>query len=170
MAVTEAVAVELVTALSCLVRTARSYSHARHEQLGASGVTFGVLKRLSDGAARLGDVAEHLGVTPSAVSRAVASLESHGYVVRTVDPSDARACSLRLTAAGTDALAVQHRDHARRLAAVLEEWDDASTTQLCDRLGQLDAALNGAVHQMRHGIPPSSDLLPSPTVTRKASV
>lgn len=68
MAVTDEVAVELVSALSSLLRTARTYSHTRHEQLGASGVTLGALKRLSDGAAPPGDVAAHLAVTPSAVS------------------------------------------------------------------------------------------------------
>ena len=125
MTVSEPVALEIVGALSGLIRTARTYSHLRHEQLGPTGIALAILKRLHDEPSRSGDIACALGVSASAVSRAVATVESLGYVVRQPDPADARASLLSLTAGGVQFLAEQHREHARRVAAVLDGWDDA---------------------------------------------
>ena len=155
MTVSEPVALEIVGALSGLVRTARSYSHVRHEQLGASGVTLGVLKRLAQGPARSGDLACALGVSPSAVSRAVASVEQLGYVHRTPDPADARASLLTLTPEGAGELDRQHRAHARLVGAVLAGWDDAKAQTVLDGIAELDGALSRAVAQMRAGSAPA---------------
>ena len=156
MTVSEPVALQIVDALSGLVRTARSYAHVRHEQLGATGVTLGVLKRLAQGPARAGDLACALGVSPSAVSRAVATVEQHGYVHRTTDPADARAHLLALTAEGTGELDRQHREHARLVGDVLAGWDDAKATIVLTGIAELDGALALTVAQMRAGgIPPS---------------
>jgi DNA-binding MarR family transcriptional regulator len=151
MTVSEPVALEIVGALSGLVRTARSYSHVRHEQLGATGVTLGVLKLLGQGPARSGDLACALGVSPSAVSRAVATVETLGYVHRTADPADARASLLALTAQGAEELDRQHRAHARLVGAVLASWDDAKALAVLDGMAELDSALSRAVAQMRTG-------------------
>jgi hypothetical protein len=56
VAVSEPVPLAILDALPGLVRTARSSSHLRHEQLGATGVTLAVLKRLAQEPARSGDV------------------------------------------------------------------------------------------------------------------
>ena len=104
MTVSEPVALEIVGALSGLIRTARSYSHLRHEQLGPTGIALAILKRLHDEPSRSGDIACALGVSASAVSRAVATVESLGYVVRQPDPADARAWQIRLAPDGAAAL------------------------------------------------------------------
>ncbi len=173
MTVSEPVALEIVGALSGLVRTARSYSHVRHEQLGATGVTLGVLKRLAQGPARSGDLACALGVSPSAVSRAVATVEQLGYVHRTPDPADARASLLALTPEGAGELDRQHRAHARLVGAVLAGWDDAKAQTVLEGIAELDSALSRAVAQMRTGgmpdhvaaLAPASELLTDPNRT-----
>ncbi len=171
MTVSEPVALEIVGALSGLVRTARSYSHVRHEQLGATGVTLGVLKRLAQGPARSGDLACALGVSPSAVSRAVATVEQLGYVHRTPDPADARAHLLALTAEGTFELDRQHHEHARLVGQVLDGWDDAKAETMLDGIAELDSALARAVARMRTGgLAEHLDALTPPTsTTRNAS-
>lgn len=161
MTVSEPVALEIVGALSGLIRTARSYSHLRHEQLGPTGIALAILKRLDLAPDRSGDIACTLGVSPSAVSRSVATLEALGYVVRTTDPSDARAHLLSLSPAGKQFLAEQHREHARRVAAVLDGWDDAKARAVLQGLTELDLALSRTVSDMRTGGTPT--LTPFPT-------
>jgi DNA-binding MarR family transcriptional regulator len=151
MTVSEPVALEIVGALSGLIRTARTYSHLRHEQLGPTGITLAILKRLAAEPSRSGDIACALGVSPSAVSRAVATVEALGYVTRQPDPADARAYLLSLTARGEHFLAEQHREHARRVAAVLESWDDAKARAVLAGLTELDTALGRTVAEMRTG-------------------
>lgn len=151
MGVTEPVAVELLTAVSRLLRTARTYSHLRSQQLGPSGVTLGVLTRLGAASARPGDLATQLGVTASAVSRAVSSLEGLGYVARATDPTDARACFLALTDAGTEELGRLRHAQARTVSRLLEDWDDPKALELSTLLGELDTALAGSVLEPRHG-------------------
>jgi DNA-binding MarR family transcriptional regulator len=160
MSVSEPVALEIVGALSGLIRTARSYSHLRHEQLGPTGVALAILKRIADEPSRSGDIAGALGVSPSAVSRAVATVETLGYVARETDPSDARAQVLSLTPGGMRFLADQHREHARRVAAVLDGWDDTKARAVLNGLLELDTALSRTVADMRAtGIPALSHLI-----------
>ncbi|MFI5075448.1 MAG: MarR family winged helix-turn-helix transcriptional regulator, partial [Actinomycetales bacterium] len=124
MTVSEPVALEIVGALSGLIRTARSYSHLRHEQLGPTGIALAILKRLHEEPSRSGDIACALGVSASAVSRAVATVESLGYVVRRPDPADARAARQSRTARGGPLLAAPQRPHPRRVAPRHDGWDD----------------------------------------------
>jgi DNA-binding MarR family transcriptional regulator len=171
MTVSEPVALEIVGALSGLVRTARSYSHLRHEQLGPTGVALAILTRLHDEPSRSGDVACALGVSPSAVSRAVATVESLGYVVRQPDPTDARASLLSLTDRGVQFLAEQHREHGRRVAAVLDGWDDAKAREVLQGLTELDTALSRTVADMRtSGLPALNPLTHSLTTAFADSV
>lgn len=154
MPVSEAAADEVVRAVSGLVRTVRSYAQVHHEQLGPTGLSVAALARLSAAPARSGDLARALGVSPSAVSRAVATLERLGYVRRTPDPVDARAHVVTLSADGRTFLAAQHREHARRVATALDGWDDARARCLLDGLAELDAALSRSIAEIRtRGIP-----------------
>jgi DNA-binding MarR family transcriptional regulator len=155
MSVSEPVALEIVSALSGLVRTARSYAHLRHEQLGPTGIALAILQRLADQSSRSGDIACALGVSPSAVSRAVATVESLGYVARQPDPADGRAHVLSLTPAGVRFLAEQHRERARRVATVLYGWDDAKAHAVLQALIELDTALSRTVADMRAGAIPT---------------
>ena len=78
-------------------------------------------------------------------------VESLGNVARRPDPADARAHVLSLTPAGVRYLAEQHREHARRVAAVLDGWDDAKAREVLQGLTELDTALSRAVSDMRTG-------------------
>jgi hypothetical protein len=99
------------------------------------------------------------------VSRAVATVESLGYVVRQPDPADARASLLSLTAGGVQFLAEQHREHARRVAAVLNGWDDAKAREVLQGLTELDTALSRTVSDMRTGGIPALNPLTDPLST-----
>ncbi len=151
MGATEPAAVELLTAVTRLLRTARTYSRVRSEHEGPSGVTLGVLTLLGAASARPGDLALALGVTPSAVSRAVSTLEGLGYVARASDPTDARACFLALTDAGSLELARLHHDRAVTISGLLEDWDEAQVIDLTLLLDKLNTALADAVRELRHG-------------------
>lgn len=167
MAVTESAAVELITSVSRLVRSTRTYAHQREQQLGRGGLTLGILVKLADGPLRPGDLAVLLHVTPSAVSRATAVLVEQGWLRRTADPSDARACWLVLTPAGSLELVRLHHEHARTLSTALAGWDDDKARTLAAQLDELGTALATAVDAGRptplpYGAPYSTPPPPHP--------
>jgi DNA-binding MarR family transcriptional regulator len=86
----------------------------------ADGVVF---QHLVPGPIGIGALAERLGVTQQAASKAVADLERRGYVGRQRDPADARARLVALTPRGEAAI-----EAGRRHRAALE-------AELADRLG-----------------------------------
>ena len=63
-----------------------------------------VFQQLVEGPRAVGEVAENLGVTSQAISKAARELEGLGYVERVTDPADARVRRLTLTARGHDAV------------------------------------------------------------------
>ena len=85
------------------------------KQLGSLDINFTQLAALYSvaGTATLtiGDLAEHLGRSPSATSRLVSGLVEHGYLVRKVEVADRRQHVLALTADGQALVASV--DHAR---------------------------------------------------------
>ena len=74
----------------------------------------------------VGELAEHLGVTPSTMSLTLKRLEEAGYVRRDRDPADRRVANVRLTEAGlrvrgaTASLDVDRLDAALRLLSAEE--------------------------------------------------
>ena len=152
MPISTPAAEELFTSLSALLRTARSFAHLKHEQLGPSGVTLAVLAIIGERPARSGEVACQLGVTASSVSRAVATLERLGHLTRRPDPQDARAHLLEVTDTGRDVLHSQHETYAASLGSLLSTWDDTTAAVVSARLTELDGALAANVARMRrHG-------------------
>ena len=64
-----------------------------------------LLSRVDElGPARLSDVAAAAGVEISTASRPIARLVEQGYVERSTDPADGRACLLRCTPAGREVM------------------------------------------------------------------
>jgi DNA-binding MarR family transcriptional regulator len=95
---------------------------------------YGILGRLqAAGPQRTSDLASHLGVDISTVSRQVGQLEGEGLVGRGSDPNDRRAAMIRLTAAGADLLSRLRAARREYLSGVLEGW---SQTDI-DDLGRL---------------------------------
>ena len=80
-------------------------------RLGAAGhpelrISHGFLvQHVVDGPRSIGELAERMGVTQQAASKAVGELERLGYLERTPDPGDARVRRVRLSARGADAVA-----------------------------------------------------------------
>ena len=86
----------------------------------------------------IGSLAERLGVTQQAASKAVADLERRGYVRRAADPGDGRARLVGLTERGEAAIEAGRRHRAavqRELAARLgEERVEAARATLLEAL------------------------------------
>jgi DNA-binding MarR family transcriptional regulator len=88
---------------------------------------------------RATDVAEHVGLDLSTVSRHLKSLEDAGYVRRSPDPDDRRAALLELSASGRDLLETTTRARTALLARATADWsrDDVGTlTRLLNRLAR----------------------------------
>jgi DNA-binding MarR family transcriptional regulator len=66
-------------------------------------------------------VAERLGVTQQAASKAVADLERRGYARRVADPADARARLVELTARGRGAVSGARRHRAAVVGELAEQ-------------------------------------------------
>lgn len=166
MAVSSDTAGDLLGGVSRLVRTARSYAHLQQQQLGRAGLPHGVLLKLAHGPLRPGDLATLLHVSPSAVSRTVASLVDEGWVERRTDPSDGRACMLALSPAGVERLRPARVEQARLLTELLQDWDDERAATLAGLLGELSEALEHAVDLGRR----TGSTVPSSATTRPQEV
>jgi DNA-binding MarR family transcriptional regulator len=63
------------------------------------------VQHVVDGPRSIGELAERMGVTQQAASKAVGELERLGYVERAPDPADARVRRVGLSARGVEAVA-----------------------------------------------------------------
>jgi DNA-binding MarR family transcriptional regulator len=142
MTIGQKTAYELYGSLSGLLRTARALGQHRRD-LGATGTSLGVLKALSHGDVRPGDLATALHVVPSVISRVIAPLEQEGLVERKVDPEDRRASLLGLTERGRSRLAQVQEVLVEQLSQTLESWSDDEVEQASAVLNRLEAALSG---------------------------
>ena len=161
--------VEVLAALSSLIRASRAVTRQRHDQLGASGTPLAVLKALSrsdEGRARPGDLAAAAGVAPSVVSRVLPRLEEDGLVTRRRDEADARSCHIILTLEGREQLAAIQREYAEVLQGALVDVPAEEVRRMPETLGHLERALLRAADDggPRHtGLAPS--LRPSQATT-----
>lgn len=152
---------EVIAALTSLIRASRAIGRQRHDQLGASGTPLAVLKALSradDGQARPGDLAVAAGVAPSVVSRVLPKLEEDGLVVRRRDEADARSCHIILTPEGHEQLAAIQREYAEVLRGALVDVPPEEIRRMPQTLGHLERALLRAADQ---GAPRHTGLAPS---------
>ncbi|MDY6048964.1 MAG: MarR family transcriptional regulator [Corynebacterium sp.] len=82
-------------------------------------------------------LAEHLHITPRAVTDVVDTLTEGGYITATADPTDRRAKILSTTPAGTDLLAIaqQLREaEAKKLFSHLSEDEQRTLLDLLTRI------------------------------------
>jgi DNA-binding MarR family transcriptional regulator len=93
------------------------------------------------GSMRLGDVAEAMKLDASTVSRHVQQLGDRGLIERELDPEDARARIIVLTAAGRASL--KHTFDQRRafITEAMTGWDDEQRERLRDDLVRLTERL-----------------------------
>ncbi len=130
----------LTAGLSRLLRT------GRHLGAHAADVLYGDLPSYGwallgplarDGEQRCSALAAAAGVDVSVASRQVAALERAGFVERRRDPRDGRASLLRLTAAGTDALATTRALRNDWAASALAGWDEDDAVRLSELVERL---------------------------------
>ena len=122
-----------------------------------------VLGNVGDaGPLRLSDLAERLCLDVSTVSRQVAALERAGWLVRSPDPVDRRACLLALSTEGRAVLLVRRRAAAELLAAALPAWSDDDLQALAAGLARLNTDL--ATHRSA-----TPALAPAATAHQEAS-
>jgi DNA-binding MarR family transcriptional regulator len=107
----------------------------------ADGVVF---QHLVAGPRTIGSLAERLGVTQQAASKAVADLERRGYVRREADPDDGRARRVALTERGDAAIDAGRRHRAAVAEELAERLGadrvEAARTTLLEALGAFGGA------------------------------
>jgi DNA-binding MarR family transcriptional regulator len=112
----DAVAEQLHSAAVHLLRRLR----VEDEALGISAPRLSVLSILASvGPSRVGELAVAEQVEPPTMTRLIDGLERDGFVARGPDPSDARAVIVRVTEAGSSALAQGRQRRVRTFAVVL---------------------------------------------------
>ena len=94
------------------------------------------------------------GHDASTISRRVTQLEHHGLVERLPDPSDGRACTVRLTADGHAALTEERASRTGMLRSILADWPEHDLADLDRLLTRLSADM--AADAAAAGTPPSS--------------
>ena len=90
---------------------------------------------------RLSDLAGHLCLDVSTVSRHARTLEDRGYVARADDPADGRAVQLTLTESGRAVLEAAFRNRQAWLDRSLADWSAAERDDLARTLAKLADAL-----------------------------
>ena len=130
--------------LTRLVRSAQKvHQHLESPDQPLDRSAYSILGALQDGGpSRLGAVAARFHLDASTVSRQVATLERQGLLVREVDPSDRRACRLRLSPAGEQALARTRAGRRQLLRDLLARWTDEDRAVFASLLHQLNADLD----------------------------
>jgi len=84
------------------------------------------------------------GLDSSTIARQVQDLERSGLALRERDPSDGRACVLRLTAQGRDVLRQTRKHRRARLQKALVNWPEADL----DEFGRLLQEFNASMHRL----------------------
>ena len=112
------------------------------------------------GPLRLGELAERSRVSQPTMTKAIARLEPQGHVERVADPTDARATLLRVTPAGSQALA----QWCTRLSRALLPYFDTATDHELDALGDTVTLL---ADRLEHGI--AHEEPPTPTHQERQS-
>jgi DNA-binding MarR family transcriptional regulator len=112
------------------------------------------LEDLSAGGTRATELAAGAGVTRSAVSQLVASLEELGLVERTAGSADRRLQELELSADGRRVLSSARRSLRARLDPLLADLPRPEADALARSLVRVEAVLRGTAPPRRPPRPP----------------
>ena len=92
-----------------------------------------VLKRLvQDGPARITELAQHVGVEPSTLSRHVSALDRQGLVQKEADPEDRRAFLATATPRGEALVEAVEEERRKLFASILSGWDPDDAERLVE--------------------------------------
>ncbi len=130
MSVESNAAARLVYQIFDLQRAVRCVAAASLRGQDTGVALQGVLRFVGEGESRATHLAERLGVSAPVLSRHIAELEEHGYVVRRPDPEDGRAQLIALSATGAEKLRVIEDQRTAALQGLLQDWsqDDVELT------------------------------------------
>ena len=130
MSVESNAAARLVYQIFDLQRAVRCVAAASLRGQDTGVALQGVLRFVGEGESRATHLAERLGVSAPVLSRHIADLEEHGYVVRRPDPEDGRAQLIALSAAGTEKLRAIEDQRTATIQDLLQDWsqDDVELT------------------------------------------
>lgn len=130
MSVESNAAARLVYQIFDLQRAVRCVAAASLRGQDTGVALQGVLRFVGEGESRATHLAERLGVSAPVLSRHIADLEEHGYVVRRPDPEDGRAQLIALSAAGTEKLRLIEDQRTATIQDLLRDWsqDDVELT------------------------------------------
>jgi len=134
---------------------------ARRRSKGAS--TLSLLQLLAGGEGlRPSDLAEHLGVHPSLITRQIQELEDSGYVNVSANPNDARSLLVSLTPAGVQEQRRLREVGLGRFALFVAKWTPEEVRTLAALLEKLERSKAGVAAQER-----SPTARPQPHTTRR---
>ncbi|MCG6947662.1 MAG: MarR family winged helix-turn-helix transcriptional regulator [Acidobacteria bacterium] len=125
----------------------RRFSLAERADMNCCGMTVAqaaTLDALSDGAMRLRDLGNRLGIAPSTLSRNLARLEERGLIEKEPDPVDGRAQTVALTAAGETAAGDVRRQEQAFARSVLDCLPLSTASETLSVLEDLLLAVRGA--------------------------
>ena len=100
----------------------------------------------------VGELAEHLGVTPSTMSLTLKRMEEAGYVRRDRDPLDRRVMNVRLTEAGVRARDAQRELDPERLDRLLVLVGPGARPEALRALALLADAADRLLRQEREDV------------------
>lgn len=90
---------------------------------------------------RASELARHLGLDKSTMSRHIAALEREGLIERVEDPADGRAALVRLSAEGRSSLTEARTERREALFGLLAGWSEQDRRDFARLLGQLNTDL-----------------------------
>lgn len=130
MSVESTAAASLVYQIFDLQRAVRCVAAANLRGQDTGVALQGVLRFVGEGECRATHLAERLGVSAPVLSRHIAELEEHGYVVRRPDPEDGRAQLIALSASGAEKLRAIEDQRTATIQGMLQDWseDDVDLT------------------------------------------
>lgn len=100
---------------------------------------------IEEGPAGINEIADHLRLDASTVTRQVLQMEAAGHVSRGRDEADARRSVIAATPTGIAAWEATRRARADVYAEVLAEWDDDALDVLARSLTRLNASLDASL-------------------------
>ncbi|GAA2131954.1 MULTISPECIES: MarR family winged helix-turn-helix transcriptional regulator [Arthrobacter] len=141
MSVESNAAAKLVYQIFDLQRAVRCVATANLRGQDTGVALQGVLRFVGEGESRATHLAERLGVSAPVLSRHIAELEEHGYVVRRPDPEDGRAQLIALSATGAEKLRAIEDHRTATIQDLLQDWSQNDVEETARTLQKLAESL-----------------------------
>ncbi|MFF2030728.1 MarR family winged helix-turn-helix transcriptional regulator [Arthrobacter sp. NPDC058192] len=151
MSVETTAAAKLVYQIFDLQRAVRCVATANVRGQETGVALQGVLRFVGEGESRATHLAERLGVSAPVLSRHIAELEEHGYVVRRPDPEDGRAQLIALSASGAQKLRVIEDQRTATIQGLLQDWSEDDVELTARTLKKLAESLRASARATTAG-------------------